>query len=124
MSNPAIQIHVTTEYLPRQSEPERHRFAFAYHITIENGGDAPAQLISRHWIITDANGRRQEVGWLFDIGEQPVIAPGHSYRYTSGAVIDTEVGTMGGSYQMSGANGDRFDVPIPTFVLAMPRAVH
>lgn len=124
MNKPAIQIHVTTEYLPGQSDPERHRFAFAYHITIENGGDAAAQLISRHWIITDANERRQEVRGLGVIGEQPVIAPGQSYRYTSGAIIDTEVGTMGGSYQMRGANGDQFDVPIPTFVLAVPRAVH
>lgn len=124
MNNPAIQIHVTTEYLPHQSEPERHRFAFAYHITIENGGDDAAQLISRHWIITDANERRQEVRGLGVIGEQPVIAPGQCYRYTSGAIIDTEVGTMGGSYQMRDANGGQFDVPIPTFVLAVPRAVH
>lgn len=124
MNNPEIEVHVTTEYLPRQSEPERHRFAFAYHITIANGGAAAAQLISRHWIITDANERRQEVRGLGVIGEQPVIEPGHAYRYTSGAVIETEVGTMGGSYQMSCTNGDMFDVPIPTFVLAVPRAVH
>ncbi len=119
-----IEITARVQYLPDQSQPGNSRFAFAYHITIANHGSEPAQLISRHWIITDANEARQEVQGIGVIGQQPTILPGDAYRYTSGVVLDTEVGTMEGSYQMLSHDGEMFDAPIRPFLLAAPGVLH
>jgi len=124
MNDCPIHVHVVSQYLPEQSAPDRNKFAFAYHVTIENRGTESAQLISRHWIITDSNGKRDEVRGPGVVGQQPVIAPGHAHRYTSGSVLDTEVGTMEGSYQMTTISGTVFEAPIPPFLLAVPGAVH
>lgn len=119
-----IQIQVASKYLPDQSEPSKGLHMFAYHITIENHGDESAQLISRKWLITDANESCKEVQGMGVIGEQPVILPGDNYQYSSGVVLDTEVGTMEGHYQMVSESGEEFDAPIPAFLLAVPGAVH
>lgn len=124
MSDGPIEITVRTEYLPRQSEPHNQQYAFAYHITIKNHGDEGTQLISRHWIITDGNESRQEVQGMGVVGEQPLIEPGASYEYSSGVILETEVGTMSGTYHMLSESGVAFDAPIPVFLLAMPRSVH
>lgn len=124
MTDCPIQVTVLPEYLPSQSEPESRRFAFAYHITITNNGSRPAQLLSRHWHIVDGNNERKEVQGDGVVGEQPLIEPGDSYRYSSGVILETPVGTMEGSYQMVAPDGDTFDAPIPTFVLAAPGALH
>ena len=124
MTPDSIQIDVKVQHLPQQTQRDRHQFAFAYQITITNNGDRSAQLISRHWVITDASNHRQEVQGLGVIGEQPHIAPGESYQYTSGAVLDTQTGTMEGSYHMSCEGGLSLDVPIPIFLLAVPGSVH
>ena len=115
-----ILVQVQTAWLPDHSAPEDGRYAFSYTITIENAGDSAAQLISRHWIITDANGVEQEVRGDGVIGEQPRLAPGESFRYTSGAVIRTPVGSMRGAYEMAKDDGSRFEAPIPPFTLARP----
>ena len=122
--NEGIEIHVRCEYRPKSSRPKAQRYAFAYHIRISNLGTAAAQLISRHWIITDSNQRRQEVRGLGVVGEQPRLAPGESFEYTSGAVIETAVGTMEGSYQMVRDDGREFSVPIPAFRLAVPHVIN
>lgn len=119
-----IDVTVVTEYLPRQSDPYKQQFAFAYHITITNRGDKAAQLISRHWIITDGNDTTREVQGLGVVGEQPLINPGDNYQYTSGVVLETEIGTMHGTYHMLSENGASFDAPIPTFLLAVPNAIN
>jgi len=124
MDASAIRIEVETEYLDQQSDPEQGRYAFAYRITIGNQGSHPAQLVSRHWIITDADGGVQEVRGEGVVGEQPTIQPGEGFRYSSGAVLPTPVGSMRGTYQMSDESGRRFEVPIPTFTLARPGALH
>ncbi|WP_416637213.1 Co2+/Mg2+ efflux protein ApaG [Pseudomonas sp. OHS18] len=126
MSDPRYQIDVTivTRYLPEQSQPEHSRFAFAYDVTIRNSGELPAQLLARHWVITDGNGQVQEVRGAGVIGEQPLIAPGESHRYSSGTLMATQVGTMQGSYQMLADDGQRFDAPIAPFRLAVPGALH
>jgi len=124
MDASAIRIEVETEYLDQQSEPEQGRYAFAYRITIGNQGSRPAQLVSRHWIITDADGGVQEVRGEGVVGEQPTIQPGEGFRYSSGAVLPTPVGSMRGTYQMSDESGRRFEVPIPAFTLARPGALH
>jgi len=113
-----------TAWLDEQSEPGRNRYAFSYTITIENHGSSTAQLLSRHWIITDAHGKEQEVRGDGVVGEQPVLPPGTSFRYTSGAVIDTPVGTMQGSYRMRADDGHDFDAEIPTFRLAVPNVLN
>jgi len=115
-----IGIEVETVYLADQSEPRERRFVFAYTITIRNEGPVPAKLMTRHWIITDADGRVQEVRGDGVVGEQPRLAPGQGFRYSSGAVIETPVGSMHGSYQMQTDDGERFDAPIPPFRLAQP----
>lgn len=120
----AIKIDVVTRYLPEQSAPAENRFVFAYTITISNRGPNAARLLSRHWRITDANNRVQEVRGEGVVGEQPLIEPGTSYTYTSGSMLETPVGTMEGSYQMIGADGLRFDAPIAIFSLAQPGALH
>lgn len=119
-----IQVSVRTQFLPDQSDGENGRYVFAYTITIRNSGTLPAQLISRRWIITDGNGRVQEVKGLGVVGNQPLLKPGESFEYTSGCVLDTPVGTMGGSYQMVADDGSPFEAEIPEFVLAMPRTLH
>ena len=127
MNNPekySIDVQVQTRYLEEQSQPDAGQYAFAYHITLHNTGSVAAQLISRHWIITDGNGSEQEVRGLGVVGKQPHLAPGESHRYTSGSLLPTPVGTMRGSYQMMADDGTRFDVPIPSFTLAVPSALH
>ncbi|MBV1951134.1 MAG: Co2+/Mg2+ efflux protein ApaG [Cycloclasticus sp.] len=120
----SIQVSVNTAYIASSSEPEAARYVFAYSITIKNTGDNEAQLLSRHWLITDANGKKQEIRGEGVIGEQPHIQPGESYEYTSGAVIETSVGAMQGSYEMLTPDGGTFTADIPTFSLSIPRTLH
>jgi ApaG protein len=120
----AINVEVETAYLEEQSEPGEQRFVFAYTITLRNSGKVPAKLLTRHWIITDANGRIQEVRGEGVVGEQPHLKPGQGFRYSSGAVLETPVGSMQGSYQMLADDGARFDAPIPVFRLAKPGTLH
>lgn len=115
-----IGIAVDTVYLEDQSEPRERRYVFAYTITIRNEGVVAAKLLTRHWIITDADGRVQEVRGDGVVGEQPRLAPGQGFRYSSGAVIETPVGSMQGSYQMQTDDGERFDALIAPFRLAKP----
>ena len=122
--NYEIRIHVATQYVDEQSEPAIDRYVFAYTITIENLSSVPAQLMSRHWTITDANGKVQEVSGDGVVGEQPRLEPGESYRYSSGAVLETPVGAMQGSYRMKADGGVDFDAPIPPFTLAVPGMLH
>jgi len=119
-----IAVTVATQYLADQSEPSAGRYVFAYTVTISNTGTVTAQLISRHWIITDAEGDVQEVRGLGVVGQQPLLAPGQSFEYTSGCALPTPVGTMKGSYQMVAEDGLPFDAPIPEFVVSMPRVLH
>ncbi|MCU0804732.1 MAG: Co2+/Mg2+ efflux protein ApaG [Burkholderiales bacterium] len=119
-----ITVEPAVRYLEDQSDEAAHRYVFAYTITIRNTGTEPAQLISRHWIITDSNGKVEEVRGLGVIGEQPRLAPGERYEYTSGTAIATPVGTMHGSYQMVAEDGTRFDAAIPEFTLSVPRVLH
>ena len=119
-----IRIDVETSYLGEQSDPGEQRYVFAYTITIRNEGGLPATLLTRHWIITDANGGVKEVRGDGVVGEQPRLEPGQGFRYSSGAVLETPVGTMQGSYQMIDADGQRFDAPIAPFRLAMPGILH
>lgn len=120
----AVRVDVRTEYLPGQSDPAQQRWVFAYHITLINEGTERVKLLTRHWVITDGNERVQEVHGEGVIGEQPSLAPGEHYSYTSGTILETEVGTMQGSYQMISESGDHFDAPIAPFTLAVPRAIH
>lgn len=115
-----ILIKVSTAYVDDQSQPDSSRYVFAYTITIRNEGAVAAKLKSRHWIITDANGKVQEVNGDGVVGEQPHLKPGEQFRYSSGAVLETPVGAMQGLYRMEADNGDRFDAPIPPFTLAVP----
>ena len=118
-----IRIEVETSYLDEQSDPKEGRYVFSYTITIRNEGSEAARLLTRHWIITDANGRVQEVRGNGVVGEQPHLKPGQGFRYSSGAVLETPVGAMQGSYEMITDEGLRFDAPIPAFRLAMPGIV-
>jgi len=120
----AIEVVVATRYLDDQSVPEDDRYVFAYTIRIQNIGRVPAQLVSRHWIITDANGKVQEVQGEGVVGEQPWLQPGEHFEYTSGAVLETSLGTMRGSYQMLADDGTRFDAVIDPFTLSIPRTLH
>jgi ApaG protein len=124
--NPPYSIHIaaTTQYLAEQSDEGAGRFVFAYTITLRNTGSVAAQLVSRHWIITDAQGSVQEVRGLGVVGAQPLLEPGQSFEYTSGAAIATAVGTMKGAYQMVATDGTRFEAPIPEFTLSVPRVLH
>ena len=123
-SNFDIAIQVATNYVDEQSSPESDRYVFAYTITISNNGSIPARLMSRHWVITDANGKVQEVSGDGVVGEQPHLNPGEEFRYSSGAVLETPVGSMQGLYRMKGDNGVRFDAAIPPFTLAVPGVLH
>lgn len=119
-----IQVSVETEFLADQSDVDNQRWVFAYHITIRNEGTVSARLLTRHWVITDGEERVQEVHGEGVIGEQPHIAPGQAFSYTSGAILETEVGSMRGSYQMIGEDGSHFDAQVPMFTLAVPHALH
>ena len=115
-----IRVDVETSYLDEQSDPRQGRYVFAYTITIRNEGQVPARLLTRHWVITDANGKVEEVRGDGVVGEQPYLKPGQGFRYSSGAVIETPVGSMQGSYQMLADDGAQFDAAIEPFRLAMP----
>jgi ApaG protein len=117
MSQPAMHVAVEPRYLADQSSPEDHVYTFAYTITVTNTGKVPAQLIARHWLINDVSGHAQEVKGLGVIGQQPLLAPGESFRYTSGCRLQAASGTMHGSYFFVSEAGDRFDVPVPMFLL-------
>jgi ApaG protein len=119
-----ISINVDTAYLAEQSDPSADRYVFTYTITITNSGTVAAQLISRHWIITDAEDVTQEVKGLGVVGEQPLLRPGEHFEYTSGTALATPVGTMRGTYQMVAEDGNKFDAEIPQFTLSMPRVLH
>ena len=119
-----IRVDVDTSYLAEQSDPKERRYVFSYTITIKNEGSVPARLLTRHWIITDSNGKVQEVRGEGVVGEQPWLRPGDDFQYTSGAVLETAVGTMRGSYQMLADDGRHFDAAIPQFTLSIPRTVH
>jgi len=122
--NYSVTVSAKTQYLPEQSDEAASRYVFAYTISIRNEGSVAAQLISRHWIISDAQGLVQEVRGMGVVGAQPVLQPGQSYEYTSGTSIATPVGTMRGSYQMLADDGTRFEAPIPEFTLSVPRVMH
>ena len=123
-STTSLKITVETHYLAEQSEPESERYVFAYTITIQNTGEVAARLLDRHWIITDANGKVQEVNGEGVVGEQPYLQPGEGFRYSSGAILETPVGAMQGSYRMVADDGQHFDAPIAPFRLAMPGLLH
>ena len=123
-SSYSINVAVQTRFIDDQSAPADNRYVFAYTIRIANTGDVPAKLLTRHWIITDANGKVQEVRGEGVVGEQPHLKPGEDFQYTSGAVLETAVGTMRGSYQMIADDGHHFDAPIAQFTLSIPRTVH
>ena len=120
----SLEIQIATQFLDDESIPEQDRYVFAYTIRIRNLGRLPAQLLARHWIITDGNGRTEEVHGDGVVGEQPRLEPGEQFTYTSGATLPTSVGTMEGRYDMVGDDGTRFDAPIPPFTLAAPRTLH
>jgi ApaG protein len=124
MARYEFNITVRPQFVAEQSDPDEGRFLFAYTVTIRNTGDIAAQLISRHWIITDDNNRVEEVRGLGVVGEQPVLQPGEAFEYTSGCPIETPVGSMKGSYQCVAADGTQFEAAIPEFVLSMPRTLH
>lgn len=119
-----IKIEVESTYLEEQSLPEENRYVFAYTVTIRNVGSSAAKLVTRHWIITDADGKEQEVRGEGVVGEQPHLQPGEGFQYTSGTMIETPVGSMRGSYQMVGDDGEEFDAEIPVFTLSVPRMLH
>jgi ApaG protein len=119
-----LSVTVTPQYLPEQSEPGEQQFVFAYTVRITNNGQNPAQVISRHWIITDGQQNIQEVRGLGVVGQQPLLSPGETFEYTSGCPLPTPIGTMRGTYHCVGDNGIPFEVPIDEFVLAMPRTLH
>ncbi|MGB0135403.1 Co2+/Mg2+ efflux protein ApaG [Dokdonella sp.] len=119
-----IAVSVEAQFIDEQSRPLEDHYVFAYTITIHNRGTLAARLISRHWIITDGNGGIREVRGDGVVGEQPSMGPGEGYEYTSGAILETSVGTMHGSYQMLAEDGTRFDADIPSFVLSIPRTLH
>ena len=119
-----VTVSAAVRYLAEQSDEKTGRYVFAYTISIRNTGDATAQLISRHWIITDSQGLVQEVRGLGVVGNQPVLQPGESHEYTSGTAIATPVGTMRGTYQMVADDGTRFEAEIPEFTLSVPRVLH
>lgn len=119
-----IAVSVKTSFIDEQSKPQENRYVFSYTITVHNRGSVSARLISRHWIITDANGDIRELRGEGVVGEQPSLRPGEGYEYTSGAVLESSVGTMHGSYQMLAEDGTHFDADIPSFVLSIPRTLH
>jgi len=119
-----ILVEATPFFIAEQSVPENDRYVFAYTITITNKGTVSAQLLNRYWLITDSNGKIQEVRGDGVIGEQPYLKPGEMFRYTSGAVLETPVGTMQGQYTMHSDDGENFNANIPQFTLSIPRTLH
>ncbi len=119
-----IKVDVQVQYLPEQSNETENRFVFSYTITLSNLGSRSVTLRRRHWLITDSNQHLQEVKGKGVVGEQPTINPGESFEYTSGTVLNTQVGVMSGNYQMELEDGTPFDTPIPQFVLSIPRVLH
>lgn len=119
-----IRVHAQTAYVEEYSDPTAGKYVFAYQITIENHGAVPAQLLGRHWVITDSNGEVTEVEGEGVVGEQPRLKPGEGFRYTSSATLRTPIGSMEGHYHMIAEDGTRFEAEIPAFRLAMPRALH
>ncbi len=127
MNQPAqnnIEVDVKTRYIEDQSNPEQNYYVFAYTITIQNKGSQSAQLLTRHWVITDSNHKVQEVRGDGVVGEQPLLKPGEQFVYTSGTMLETAVGTMKGSYQMLADDGSHFDATINEFILSIPRVLH
>ncbi len=124
MLDESIDVSVETQYIKEQSKPDQDFYVFSYTITITNNGIETAQLMTRHWVITDANSKVQEVHGDGVVGEQPILKPGESFVYTSGTMIETPVGTMQGSYGMMDENGNSFDATINEFILATPRVLH
>jgi ApaG protein len=120
----AIDVLVESRFVADQSKPADNRYVFAYTVTLRNSGNVPAQLLTRHWVIVDANGKTEEVRGDGVVGEQPWMRPGDDYQYSSGAILETAVGTMRGSYQMMADDGTRFEAPIPSFTLSIPRTLH
>lgn len=119
-----IEVRVRSDYVVEQSQPDDQRYVFSYTVTIENSGQAAARLINRHWVIADSNGKVQEVRGEGVVGEQPHLKPGESYRYTSGTILETPIGSMHGSYEMLADDGTRFDADIHPFSLATPTSLH
>ena len=119
-----FDIDVDTRFLDDQSAPEEDRYVFAYTIHIRNQGRVPARLLGRHWLITDGNGKVREVVGEGVLGEQPWLRPGEGFEYTSGAVLETDIGTMRGSYDVLADDGTRFAAPLPAFTLSIPRTLH
>ncbi|MGE0082684.1 MAG: Co2+/Mg2+ efflux protein ApaG [Thiohalomonadaceae bacterium] len=119
-----IEVKVKSTYVEEHSQPEDERFVFAYTVTIRNTGRLPARLLTRHWIITDGHGREQEVRGEGVVGEQPYLRPGEEFRYTSGTVLETPVGSMHGRYRMRADDGREFDAEIAPFTLSTPRTLH
>ena len=119
-----VAVTAVATFVPEQSDEQENRYVFAYTITITNTGAVAAQLLRRHWIITDASNQIQEVSGLGVVGEQPYLRPGESFQYSSGSSINTPVGTMRGTYQMVAEDGIKFDAEIPEFVLSVPRVLH
>ncbi|HCB12985.1 MAG TPA: Co2+/Mg2+ efflux protein ApaG [Gammaproteobacteria bacterium] len=124
ITNYSIKVAAQAFYLEEQSDPAQDRYVFAYTVLIQNQGNVAARLISRYWIITDANSKVEEVRGEGVVGEQPYLRPGEGFQYTSGAILDTAVGSMKGSYQMLADDGVTFDAEIPPFVLSIPRTLH
>lgn len=117
-------VSVETQYIPEQSDPDNEKYVFAYTITIKNEGTVPAKLLTRHWIITNADGKTQEVRGEGVVGEQPYLQPGEGFKYTSGTMLETPVGTMHGSYHMLADDGQEFDCTIKPFTLSVPHTLH
>lgn len=124
MTNYDLTVTVASKYLEEQSDPDKNNFVFAYTILIKNTGDIPAQLISRHWMITDANNQTHEVKGLGVVGHQPLLKPGEAFEYSSGSALETPQGSMKGIYFCVAEDGHRFEVAIPEFVLSRPRTLH
>jgi ApaG protein len=121
---PQISVKVVSSFIETQSDVEQGRYVFTYTVTIQNVGTIPAKLLTRHWIITDSNGKVQEVRGEGVVGKQPYLRPGEGFQYTSGTMLETPVGTMQGSYQMVGDDGSLFDAEIKPFTLSIPRVLH
>ena len=119
-----ISVNVKTAYISEQSDPDADRYVFAYTIHLKNEGDISAQLLTRHWIISDADGNEEEVHGEGVIGEQPYLQPGQQYEYTSGTILETPIGSMRGSYQMLAEDGNTFDADVPVFTLSHPNMLH
>jgi ApaG protein len=124
MADYEFTVSVKTQYLPEQSDPERSNYVFAYAISIKNTGSITAQLISRHWVITDGNNRVEEVRGLGVVGHQPLLQPGEQFEYTSGTALATPQGSMFGEYFCVAEDGARFESKIDEFILSQPRTLH